>query len=123
MFLKSRISHERLVIIIAPSKSERDRFLNSVIKALDKNEALRNSAAMAHALVLRAASVEDLQRASLLDPLHPTVWRALSDLEEANGNVRGAMQALQQWAKHQPKLSTKIGRELDRLATASAASA
>ena len=113
---------------LAPDPSEKERFLNSVINALDKDIALAESNSMAHALTLRAQLIledrdrldlarDDLIRAAAIDPKHPIVWRVLATLEEERKDTAAAIQALSQWAANQPRFSTKVQNEIKRLQT------
>lgn len=81
---------------------------------------------MAHALVLRAQLLldnserldqahDDVIRATVLDPKHPTVWRVLATVEEERQDIAAAIQALSQWAANQPLFSTKVQKEITRL--------
>merc|ERR1711862_132131 len=111
---------------------EKERNLNSVITALNKIPELAKSKCMAHALVMRAqlaldyndASLErarnDAISASRLDLQHSTVWRVLADLELALGHRSQAVEALQHWAKYQPRFVTKVNKELRRISVSPA---
>jgi hypothetical protein len=118
------------IIIIATSLSEKERFVNSVINALGKDEALAVSKSMASALVFRAQVYQDDNnkiideawsdaiRAAALDPQHPTVWRVLATIEEERQDPVAAIQALSQWAANQPQFATKVQKEIARLRAA-----
>ena len=104
--------------------SEKERFLNSVINALAKDEILSVSTCMAQALILRAQAYSnneldnaraDAIRAAALDPHHPTAWRVLSTIEEERNDPVAAIQALSNWATYQPHFSTKVQNEISRL--------
>ncbi|KAI2511921.1 hypothetical protein MHU86_2437 [Fragilaria crotonensis] len=120
----------------APDASEKERFLNSVINALSKDESLAVSTCMAQALVLRSQVLSndddinnnaskiterldsartDIIRAAVLDPYHPTVWRILATIEEERNDHAAAIQALSKWATYQPLFSTKVQNEISRL--------
>lgn len=110
---------------IAPSLEEENRFLTSVITALDKKDELKDSFAMAQARAMRATAnlktshykeaIEDAQCAVELDPTNDKAWRTLTDAHEASGNVQGAVEALQCWSKARPTFSKKANKEIQRL--------
>ena len=123
----------RFVVNLAADVSEKERFLNSVIIALSKDESLAVSTCMAQALVLRSqvflnhetnnndimdrfgSARADAIRAAVLDPYHPTVWRILATIEEEREDHAAAIQALSKWATYQPLFSTKVQNEISRL--------
>jgi uncharacterized protein HemY len=109
-------------------RSEKERFLNSVIRALEsKKEAgltdIYNKC-LAQALVMRAELAfyyhdkdyhkarQDVLKATELDPLHPRAWRILVDTSVGLDEKR---EALQGWAKNQPQFATKVAQELREL--------
>lgn len=132
-------AHSHLSLLsttIVSDLSEKERFLSSVINALNKDEFLAASASMAQALVLRsqvysnkfiAAASSDMEhldnaradaiRAAALDPHHPTVWRILATIEEDRKDVTAAIRALTNWATYQPLFSTKVQKEISRLSS------
>mmetsp|Transcript_10585 Transcript_10585/g.17516 ORF Transcript_10585/g.17516 Transcript_10585/m.17516 type:complete len:254 (-) Transcript_10585:172-933(-) len=96
----------------ATTIQEKERFLNSVMKALEKEDELAKSKSMAQALVMRArlqgdSAKMDATRASQLDPWHPTVWRVLADASPDDPTY-----ALNQWIQYQPHYRTKAKKEL-----------
>ena len=122
---------------LATDVSEKERFLNSVINALSKDESLAASKCMAQALVLRSQVLSndnndndddtskiterlesartDILQAAVLDPYHPTVWRILATIEEERNDHAAAIQALSKWATYQPLFLTKVQKEISRL--------
>jgi hypothetical protein len=103
--------------------SEKERCYTSVISALERDKEA-SSNILAHALVLRSQNYVlqdpnkariDALRAVALDPLHPNVWRILADIEEERNDFLSAIDALNQWALHQPHFSSKIKNEISRL--------
>jgi (2Fe-2S) ferredoxin len=109
----------------AETPQEKERFLSSVISALDKKDELRNSYAMAHAHALRAklfiknkdypAATRDAEFAVKLDSTNDLAWRSLADAHEASGNFEDAIKVLQRWSKARPAFSTKANKEIQRL--------
>ena len=126
------------------SFAEKERFFDSVIRALQNNDnpSFNFSISLAQALVLRAQlysndhaqedhrsnpdylrkeqefmeqAYQDVSRAAALDPHHPTVWRLLATLEERRNDLVAAVHAYSQWAQFQPQFSTKIQMEIGRL--------
>jgi len=124
------------------SPEKKIKILTPIVEALssassteDGRDALHQSTALAHALVLRAdayleqallspdATVHadkahaDARMAIAIDHLDGRAYRLLADVEEALGNVIGAMEALSKWAEVNPSFGTKARKELARLAS------
>lgn len=104
---------------------------------------LKQSTAMAHALILRADlrleifsttlmaksnqsveegdfdyiqfALEDALRAVEIDTLDGRGWRVVADVKEAMGDVLGAMEAVSKWATCNPSFVVKAKKEMDRL--------
>lgn len=82
---------------------------------------MQESLAMAHAHAMRAEvlpaeqAVADAQHATQLDPTNDKAWRTLADAYEATGNVKGAIEALQNWSKASPTFATKAMKDIQRL--------
>jgi tetratricopeptide (TPR) repeat protein len=132
-----------LFVGTAKDPGEQDRFLSSVIRvlvqAMDKEHLngppYTKSSALARAYALRAQAKLDqnlfdeaLQDAmAALEIVSNTistnaaqwittrVYRTMVDAYEAKGDLRQAMNVLQQWAAVDPTFSTKIAKELTRL--------
>jgi len=125
------------------SPEKKITILSPIIKSLmstsssTEDDALHESTALAHALVLRAdAYLEqalfspdttihdkahaDAQMAISIDHMDGRAYRLLADVEEALGNVIGAMEAVSKWAEVNPSFGTKARKELARLASACA---
>lgn len=89
--------------------------------------ALNNSSVHAHALYLRAdarlalsppeidGSIADALLATQLRPNERKGWRALANAYEADGNAKGAIEAIANIAKVDPSFSTKAKNEIERL--------
>ncbi len=113
------------VLLSAETPQEKERFLSSVISALDKKDELKKSYAMAHAHALRAklfiknkdypAATRDAEFAVKLDSTNDLAWRSLADAHEASGNFEDAIKVLQRWSKARPAFSTKANKEIQRL--------
>ena len=117
----------------APTVDKKLHLLNSVIRKLDSTDDLSQSAALAHAHTLRAQvhldagnhddAKEHVQQAIAIQATQPhsvlpsNAYRILADAEEASGNVPAAIAALRQWANVNPSFSTKVAKELSRLAS------
>lgn len=104
---------------------EEERFLTSVISALEKKEELKESSAMAHAHMMRAKmhfksgnfeqAVRDAECAVNLDANKDKAWRTLVDAQEAAGNIPSAIESLKNWSKASPSFSTKANKEIQDL--------
>jgi tetratricopeptide (TPR) repeat protein len=120
----------------ASSPEEKERFLSSVIKALQADSALEESLAGIHALVLRAsarcedgnypAALQDAQQAlaalqsqsqqrQVQVSWEGKAWRVSADAHQALGDIPAAVEALQEWAVHTPAFRTKALKEIQRL--------
>jgi len=110
--------------------------LTSTSSTEDGQDALHESTALAHALVLRAdAYLEqallspdatciyadkahaDARMAIAINHMDGRAYRLLADIEEALGNVIGAMEAVSKWAEVNPSFGTKAKKEMARLAS------
>jgi len=146
------ISPDKLVIAVeglarvsrVTSPEKKITILTPIIKSLASTsssteevdqDALHESTALAHALILRAdAYLEqaqlspnttihidkahvDVQMAISIDHLDGRAYRLLADVEEAMGNVIGAMEAVSKWAEVNPSFGTKARKRLARLAS------
>ena len=104
---------------------EQERFLSSVINALSKNPDLHSSKAMAYACTLRAQvfldkkqldlARQDIAVATKILPLQAKAYRVLADIEEADRNTLGAIEALSRLAKADPSFRSKVKGEISRL--------
>lgn len=102
------------------------KYLNFAVRSLTK-AGLASTAAMAHALVLRAdvhlesypqnidQALEDTMKAIDIDSLHGRAWRVLADVREAKGDILEAMEAVSKWADVNPEFHAKATKELQRL--------
>ena len=109
----------------APSFQEKDRFLSSVINALNRQPALQASLAMANARTLRAGLyldrlMLDEARGDVHDtlqehPLHAAAYRILADVEKADGRTDHAIEALSLWGRVEPTMKTKVANEIAML--------
>jgi tetratricopeptide (TPR) repeat protein len=138
LYSLSFIFFECLFSFTASSPEEKERFLSSVIRALQSDTALAGSLAGTHALVLRAsarceagnypAALEDAQQALAALQLQSQsqqrqvnvswegqAWRVSADAHQALGNVPAAVEALQEWAVHTPSFRTKALKEIQGL--------
>lgn len=121
-------------LIPATPLEEQDRFVSSIIKALEADEVLRLSTANSRAYVFRAElycragrlgeSIADAKCAvellstgtpSKSAPLLAKAYRSLADAYERQGNWKKAMEALQGVAAADPALRTKISKEMEQL--------
>mmetsp|Transcript_18582 Transcript_18582/g.26154 ORF Transcript_18582/g.26154 Transcript_18582/m.26154 type:complete len:254 (-) Transcript_18582:180-941(-) len=113
----------------ASSLEKRENLLNSVIKKLSLSDGLKESNAMAHALMLRAdtrlemiplnldGALQDSKCASEMrvEGFEGMAWRIRADAEEASGNILGAIDAMENWAKENPTFISKVKKEVVRL--------
>ena len=116
------------IILTATTLAEKDRFLSSVIRALESDGP---SSALARALVMRAESrleaslysdaLQDLEQA-LSVPTATSVqsraYRVAADAYEAQGMYAEAIQSLIQLASLDSGYRTKINKEIQRLQSA-----
>jgi len=120
----------------ATSPEKKIQTLTPAIKSLLSSTTLHRSTALSHALVLRAdayleqsyfsspsspSAVDlahaDAQTAVSIDHLEGRAYRLLAEVEEARGNVLGAMDAVSMWAEVNPSFGVKAKNELSRLAS------
>lgn len=129
----------------SPSKKETllTSAISAITK--DDDPALVNSFAHAHALYLRAdarldllassssttqttitttttpnnnilyGAVNDAKKSTRIHPTEGRAWQTLSRVQEANGNIQEAMDAVEEWARLNPSFGTKAKREMERL--------
>jgi tetratricopeptide (TPR) repeat protein len=129
----------------ASSPEEKERFVSSIIRALDSDPDLRTTTANGRAFIVRAElfaetgrfeeAVQDattaieLFRSAQQSPplvanaLNARAYRVLADVHELQGNYPAAAEALQKIAASNPAMRTKIVKELERLQQRAAASA
>lgn len=113
---------------LATSPSEKDRFLSSVIRAL---EGLNESSVLARALVLRAdlhleasrytEALQDAQRALTMPASKAIAFRAhrlCADAHEAQGRYPEAIECLLKLGANDSSFQTKINKEIQRLQSA-----
>ena len=129
-YLPSTKTTCHLYTLAATSPSKKESTLTSAIETLSEggDHALLNSFARAHALVLRSdarldeappdvdGAVADAILACQISPTERRAWRVLASAHEAGGNLRDAMEAIQESARVDPSFSTKAKLERSRLA-------
>ena len=117
----------------AASVDEQDRFVSSIIKTLEVDDALRFSTANCRAYIFRAEMynkagrfedcIADSKRAvELLSPITPSkgpliakAYRLLADTYEQAQNWTEAIAALQGIIAAKPDLRTKISNDIERI--------
>jgi len=114
------------ILFAATNEKTKIKHLNFAVRSLTK-AGLASTAAMAHALVLRAdvhlesypqnidQALEDTMKAIDIDSLHGRAWRVLADVREAKGDILEAMEAVSKWADVNPEFHAKATKELQRL--------
>jgi hypothetical protein len=119
----------KLCILGAPLEQQ-ERFYQSVISKLMASEDFSTSGVLAHALSCRASyhlelgenhhAIEDALQVLAFGTTasaktRSRVYRVLADAHEGNGNLKEAIQALQEWYKMDPIVRTKVQKEIQRL--------
>lgn len=118
-----------LIGIATTTLEQKEKFLTSVLRALDADEALSKSHAKAHAHALRGQARLDAQQHELAKTdAHLAIslgwtkaYRILADAEEGLGNIAGAVEAFQQWGAVDPAFRTKVNKEIQRLVASTTA--
>ena len=120
---------KKLRLLGAPLEQQ-ERLYQSVISKLVASEDFSTSGVLAHALSRRARyylevgdnhhAIEDAVKALAFGTTasaktRSRVYRVLADAHEGLGNLKGAIQALQEWCKMDPIVRTKVQKEIQRL--------
>ena len=111
----------------ATTSTEKLRFLDSAISALERDSTGNANSLLARALVMRAqvhldddklsAALTDAQRATRYDDTQwqGRAWRCMADVHTCQGHTEAAIQALEHYQRLQPELTTKIRTEVRAL--------
>ena len=60
-------------------------------------------------------AIEDAKLTTELVPAERKAWRVMADAQEANGNIEGAINAIEEWASIDVSFSVKSKKEIERL--------
>mmetsp|Transcript_2 Transcript_2/g.10 ORF Transcript_2/g.10 Transcript_2/m.10 type:complete len:172 (+) Transcript_2:761-1276(+) len=60
-------------------------------------------------------AVNDAKLSTQIHPTEGRAWRTLARVQEANGSIKEAMDAVEEWARLNPSFRTKAKREMERL--------